>query len=79
MRSPHTKSNPHSRSAYKKNVKLQYTISRKQQPQQTKLLECQEFEIIKLKFEKENTKYKISVSKAIKDIKVGNKTLREKI
>jgi hypothetical protein len=34
---------------------------------------------IKLKSEKENTKYKISMSKTIKDIKVGNKTLEGKI
>lgn len=76
---PTTKSNPHSRSVYKKKVKLQYTISRKQQPQQTKLLECQELGIITFKSEKENTKYKINVFKTIKDIKVGNKTLRGKI
>lgn len=40
------------------------------------MLECQELGIITFKSEKENTKYKINVSKTIKDIKVGNKTLR---
>lgn len=75
---PTTKSNPHSRSVYKKKGKI--TVYHKQKTatsQQTKLLECQELGIITFKSEKENT-HKINVFKIIKDIKVGNKTLRGK-